>query len=74
MTSKGSWDPSTRLAALRRFAVAITILNLVGHAYLGFEQSLAQPLVALGTAYGVELLLEAVGAWSQGQRPKFAEG
>ncbi|HEY0558088.1 MAG TPA: enediyne biosynthesis protein UnbU, partial [Thermoanaerobaculia bacterium] len=45
-----------RLAALRRFATAITILNLVGHTVLGFEMSYATPLVALLAAYSTELL------------------
>jgi hypothetical protein len=48
--------------------VAITILNLLGHTVLGFEQSWAQPLVALATAYGLELILEAASSWSE-QRP-----
>ena len=30
-----------RLPALRRFAIAISVLNIFGHAVLGFEQSLA---------------------------------
>lgn len=51
-----------RLAALRRFAVAISVLNCVGHAVLGFEQSYAHVLVALATAYAVELGLEIVDA------------
>jgi len=51
-----------RLGGLRRFAVAITVLNILGHAYFGFEQSLAQPLVALVSAYSVELLLEFIDA------------
>src|SRR5215207_6477410 len=74
MTTHATGGTSTRLAALRRFAVAITVLNVVGHAYLGFEQSLAQPLVALGAAYATELLLEAVEAWSQRRKPQFAGG
>ncbi len=57
--------PASRLPALRRFAVAITVLNVLGHFVLGFEQSWAQPLVALATAYGVELILESVGAWAE---------
>ena len=52
----------TAWAALRRFAVAITVLNLLGHTVLGFEQSWAHPLVALATAYLTEVLLEAVDA------------
>lgn len=51
-----------RLGGLRRFAVAITILNILGHAFFGFEQSLAQPLVALAAAYSAELLLEFIDA------------
>jgi hypothetical protein len=51
-----------RLAALRRFAVAISVLNGVGHAVLGFEQSYAHVFLALATAYSVELGLEIVDA------------
>ena len=51
-----------RLGGLRRFAIAITILNILGHAFFGFEQSLAQPVVALASAYSVELLLELIDA------------
>ena len=51
-----------RLGGLRRFAIAITILNILGHAFFGFEQSLAQPLAALASAYSVELLLEFIDA------------
>lgn len=63
-----------RLAALRRFAVAITILNIAGHTILGFEQSWAQLFVAVAAAYATELTLEAVGAWALGKRPAFAGG
>ena len=69
--------PALRLAALRRFATAITILNLLGHTWFGFEQSWAQPFVAVGAAYATELLLELVFAWShrsQGRRPRFLGG
>jgi enediyne biosynthesis protein E5 len=62
------------LAALRRFAIGITVLTVVGHAYLGFEQSYAQPLVALATAYSMQILLEAIDAWCSGRRPRFAGG
>ncbi|MBV8607365.1 MAG: hypothetical protein JO034_07880 [Singulisphaera sp.] len=61
-------DPATaranRLPALRRFAAAITILNVLGHTVFGFEQSWAQPLVALATTYGIELLIEVMSAWA----------
>jgi Na+-translocating ferredoxin:NAD+ oxidoreductase RnfD subunit len=62
-----------RLAALRRFAITITVLNLLGHTVLGFENSWAQMFVALGTGYLAELLLEVVDArWSS--RPRRFEG
>src|SRR5689334_1326219 len=51
-----------RLAALRRFAIAITILNIAGHAFLGFEQSLGQLFASLATAYSLEILLELIDA------------
>ncbi|MGD2113770.1 MAG: enediyne biosynthesis protein UnbU [Acidobacteriota bacterium] len=61
-----------RLVALRRFSFAITLFNVLGHTVLGFEQSWAQPLVALAAAYSVELLLEWIDARSNGQEPRFA--
>jgi Na+-translocating ferredoxin:NAD+ oxidoreductase RnfD subunit len=63
-----------RLAALRRFATAITVFNLVGHLLFGFEQAWLHPFVALATAYAAELLLEAVEARVQARRPKFTGG
>ena len=65
--------PNMRLAALRRFAITISVLNLLGHTVLGFENSWAQMVVALGTAYTCELLLEVVDAWRNG-RPRRFEG
>ncbi|MCZ8190242.1 MAG: enediyne biosynthesis protein UnbU [Microcystis sp. LE19-338.1B] len=66
-----SWTKNNRLAGLRRFAIAITILNLLGHTVFGFEQSWAYPLVSLGTAYSLELLLEAIDSWANCQQPRF---
>lgn len=60
-----------RLAGLRRFAIAITFLNLLGHTVLGFEAAYAYPLVALATGYGVELLLETVDAFCHNRSPAF---
>src|SRR3954469_9679261 len=60
-----------RLAALRRFATAITLLNVVGHAFLGFEQSLAQPFAALLATYSTELLLEVFESRRLGRKPRF---
>jgi hypothetical protein len=66
-----SWAPDIRIVALRRFAAAITILNVLGHTVLGFEQSLAQPLAALGVAYSLELLFEWIEARGEGRKPRF---
>ncbi len=60
-----------RLAALRRFATAITALNILGHTVLGFEQSWAQPLVALLATYSTEILLEVLEARRLGRKPRF---
>ncbi|MGH3927155.1 MAG: hypothetical protein ACRDTT_30525, partial [Pseudonocardiaceae bacterium] len=56
-----------RLGALRRFAFSITLLNVVGHAVLGFEQSWAQLLFAALTAWGIEIILELIEAAAQGR-------
>ncbi len=63
-----------RLGALKRFAVSITILTVLGHAALGFEVALLQLFVCALTGYGVELILETVGAWSENRRPAFMGG
>lgn len=60
-----------RRASLRRFAAAITVLNLLGHTVLGFEQPYAQPFVALLAAYSAELLLEWIESRRLGRRPRF---
>jgi hypothetical protein len=62
------------LGGLRRFALAITIFNILGHLWFGFEQSYAQPLASLATAYITQLLLEALEGWVQHRRPAFTKG
>jgi len=74
MAANENQERAERIGGLRRFAVAITILNIVGHTLLGFEQSPAQPLVALATAYSLELLLELVTAWANNRRAFFLGG
>jgi Na+-translocating ferredoxin:NAD+ oxidoreductase RnfD subunit len=68
MDVKQPTDRVDRLAGLRRFAVAITILNILGHTWFGFEQSFATPLVALRAGYSTELILELIDAWAM-RRP-----
>jgi hypothetical protein len=63
-----------RIAALRRFAMGITGLTVVGHLWLGFEQSWAQVGVALAVCYGVELALECADDWSARRPLRFRGG
>ncbi|RUT02785.1 hypothetical protein DSM106972_057050 [Dulcicalothrix desertica PCC 7102] len=74
MISTFNIHKANRLAGLQRFAVAITVLNILGHTVLGFEQSWAQPLIALATAYSMEILLELIDAWVNGRQPVFIGG
>lgn len=67
-------NDAKRLGGLRRFAAAITVLNILGHTVLGFEPSWAQPLVALLTAYFLEIALELASAWGAQRRPYYAGG
>lgn len=66
--------PDLRLSALRRFAIAITALNLLGHFWLGFEQAWATPLISVATAYSMELFLEWIEARNKGYAPRFKGG
>lgn len=63
-----------RLGALRRFAFGITTLNTLGHLWLGFEVAYFYPLVALATAYSLELTLESIDARLHNRKPAFAGG
>ncbi|MBE7169184.1 MAG: RnfABCDGE type electron transport complex subunit D [Williamsia sp.] len=63
-----------RLAALIRFATAITVLNIFGHFVLGFETSLAHACVALLTAYTLEITFETISARIQHRKPGYAGG
>ena len=74
MSINNDSERTKRLGGLRRFAVAITVFNILGHTVFGFEQSWAQPLAALAAAYSVEILLELIDAWANRRRPNFAGG
>jgi enediyne biosynthesis protein E5 len=63
-----------RNAALRRFAISLTAFTIAGAFLLGFEDSWAQPVVALATAYPLELAFETLDAWSHGRRPRYRGG
>jgi len=74
MTMTDTWMQARRLGGLRRFAVAITVLNVLGHTVFGFEQSWAQPLLSLATAYSCELFAEWIEARADRRKPKFLAG
>ncbi|MER8470453.1 hypothetical protein NKH23_13665 [Mesorhizobium sp. M1328] len=66
------WYSEKRLGGLSRFAFAITVLNVVGHAFLGFEQSWITPFVSVGTTYSVDLIGETLEARAAGRKPRYA--
>ncbi|MGW1776702.1 enediyne biosynthesis protein [Streptomyces sp. NPDC002104] len=62
------------VTALRRFAMSISVLNIVGYTVLGFEQPWTWPFIALATSYTLEIILELIGARSEGREPRFRGG
>jgi hypothetical protein len=68
------WYSEKRLGGLSRFAVAITLLNVVGHLFLGFEQSWLTPFVALTAAYGTDLAGETIEAHCAARRLRYVGG
>jgi enediyne biosynthesis protein E5 len=62
----------TRVAALRRFAASITLFTIAGAFFLSFEDSWAQPVVALVTCYLLELALETLDARCTGRPLRYA--
>jgi len=60
------------VTALRRFAISISVFNILGYTVLGFEQPWLWPFIALATAYTVEIGLESIAARVEGRVPRFA--
>lgn len=60
-----------RRKALLRFAISISVLNLVGHLLLGFEQAPIVPLACILVSYAAALLLETVDARVHGRPTEF---
>jgi len=71
--SRADWSRDIRLGGLRRFAFAITFLNILGHFWLGFETSWAHWLAALATAYALEPLLEWIDSRATGRPARWRE-
>jgi Na+-translocating ferredoxin:NAD+ oxidoreductase RnfD subunit len=57
---------------LRRFAIAITVFNILGHTVFGFEQAWIQPLVSVLTAYVCEIWFELVDCYVHARKPRFS--
>jgi len=72
--TRANWSDAVRLGGLRRFAAAITLITVLGHAWLGFEQAWLHPLVALMVTYGCELALEWIDARVHGRPPAYTRG
>lgn len=59
------------VTALRRFAISISVFNIIGYTLLGFEQPWLWPLFAIATAYVLDMALEWVNARVEGRTPRF---
>lgn len=68
VASKPAVPKDPRISALRRFAVSITVLTILGLTVLGFEEAYVTPVVAVAAACLIELVLETIEALAQ-QRP-----
>ena len=74
MTFNVTASTPNRLGGLRRFAIAITVFNLLGHTVFGFEQAWIQPLVSVLTAYACEIWFELVDCLVHARKPRFSGG
>lgn len=63
-----------RERSLTRFAISITVLTVLGHAVLGFEQSPITPIAAVLVSYASALLFETLDAWALGRSPAYRGG
>ena len=67
-------NPKLRLFALWYFTILMIVWNILGHTYLGFEQSWAAPFVGVGAAIALQFLLEWVDATARNRELRFAGG
>lgn len=61
-----------RYFALWYFTSLLIVWNILGHTFLGFEQSHLQPLVGLATAIGLQILLEWIDAKVNNRKPRYS--
>ena len=67
-------NPKLRLFALWYFMILMIVWNILGHTFLGFEQSHAAVLVTLGAAIFFQLFLEWVDARAKNREVRWAGG
>ena len=67
-------NPNLRLFALWYFTTLMIIWNVLGHTVLGFEQSWASPVVGVGAAIFMQMLLDWVDAKAKNREVRFAGG
>jgi enediyne biosynthesis protein E5 len=65
---------AVRVQALARFALSITVFNILGHTVLGFEQAPITPIVTVLVSYATALLFETLDAWALGRTPGYRGG
>lgn len=63
-----------RLFALWYFTALMTLWNVAGHTFLGFEQPWAAPFVGVATAVLAQLFLEYVDAKANRRTPRYSGG
>lgn len=73
-TPAGLTPDQRRVKALTRFAISITVFNILGHTVLGFEQAPITPIVAVLVSYATAMSFEALDAWARGTRPGYVGG
>ncbi len=61
-----------RYFALWYFTILLIVWNIIGHVFLGFEQSHIQPLVGIATAIALQFLLEWIDARASDRKLRFA--
>ena len=71
-TATATAGPTNRLGGLRRFAIAISVFNILGHTIFGFEQPWIAPFVAVLTGYACETWFELLDCWLHHRKPRFA--
>lgn len=64
-------NPNLRLFALWYFTTLMIVWNVIGHMFLGFEQSWATPFAAVGGAILTSLFLDWVDARARNRQPRF---